>query len=355
MDVEGFYHYTSLETAKAFNNVNNTIVKDIKIADLVIRLKFAGDSMMPFVLPAISHLETTSNSLSVNYTIEIWDSGSTNTDLPIAPCTIDDIQVRGEIKGFKSTRFETAFFTHARMLTLLDHENKSGIVCVADNNSIPAFELACPLRGILSWILRRNNIVMLHAAGVGTTEGSVLIGGNSGAGKSSTALRCLAGGLNYFGDDICAISLLNDTPQIHSVYSSGKTLTNDLMKFPKLIPYVHAHFDEEYEKEIFFFNTLVSGEKNHNGHLKAIIIPHQNAQLEIGFQKLSFARALSVICSSSKSLMPDGGNEIFQMLSAVIHHIPCYQFNLGNDPTLIPETLRKFIAQLNENNQDDGR
>jgi len=355
MDVEGFYHNTSLETAKAFNNVNNTIVKDINIADLVIRLKFAGDSMMSFVLPAISHLETASNSLSVNYTIEIWDSGSTNTDLPIAPCTIDDIQVRGEIKGFKSARFETAFFTHARMLTLLDHESKSGIVCVADNSSIPAFELACPLRGILSWILRRNNIVMLHAAGIGTAEGSVLIGGNSGAGKSSTALRCLAGGLNYFGDDICAISLLNDTPHIHSVYSSGKTLTNDLMKFPKLIPYVHGHFDEEYEKEIFFFNTLVSSEKNHNGHLKAIIIPHQNAQLEIGFQKLSFARALSVICSSSKLLMPDGGNEIFQMLSAVIHHIPCYQFNLGNDPTLIPETLRQFIAQLNENNQDDGR
>lgn len=348
MDVEGFYYNTSIETAKAFNNVTNTIVRDIKISNLIFRLKFAGDTMMPFILPSISHLLTTSNSLSVDYIIEIWDSRSTNTDLPKAPCSIDDIQARGEIKGFKSNRFETAYFTHARMLTLLDHESKSGILCVADNSSIPAFELACPLRGILSWILRRNNIIMLHAAGVGTDQGSVLIGGNSGAGKSSTALRCLAAGLNYFGDDICAISLENDTPKIHSVYSSGKTLSNDLMKFPQLIQYVHAHFDEEYEKEIFFFNTLVSSEKNHNGKLKAIIIPHQNAELQIGFQKISFARALSVICSSSKLLMPDGGNEIFKMLSAVIHHIPCYQFNLGNDPTLIPETLRKFIAKLNE-------
>jgi hypothetical protein len=204
-------------------------------------------------------------------------------------------------------------------------------------------------------LLLAVGVVMLHAAGVGTAEGSVLIGGNSGAGKSSTALRCLAGGLNYFGDDICAISIQNGAPQIHSVYSSGKTLSNDLMKFPELLEYVHGQYDEEYEKEIFFFNTLVANKKNNNGNLKAIVIPHQNAELEIGFQKIPFARALSVICSSSKTLLPDGGNEIFQMLSAVIHHIPCYQFNLGNDPTLIPETLRKFITQLNENNQDDGR
>jgi hypothetical protein len=196
---------------------------------------------------------------------------------------------------------------------------------------------------------------MLHAAGVGTNAGSILIGGNSGAGKSSTALRCLAGGLNYFGDDICAVSIENNAPKIHSIYSSGKTLSNDLMKFPQLIPYVHAHFEEEYEKEIFFFHTLVLNEKNHNGQLKAIIIPHQNAGLKIGFQKISFAKALSIICSSSKLLMPDGGNEILQMLSAVIHHIPCYQFNLGNDPKMIPETLTRFIAQLNENNHVGGR
>jgi hypothetical protein len=355
MDVEGFYYNTSIETANAFNNATNTIVRDIKIASLLIRLKFAGDAMIPFVLPAISHLLTTYDSTSVDYTIEIWDSKSTNADFPKAPCAIEDIQVRGEIKGFKSTRFETAYFTHASMLTVLDHESKKGIVCMADNSYIPAFELACPLRGILSWILRKNKIVMLHAAGVGTAEGSVLIGGNSGAGKSSTSLRCLAGGLNYFGDDICAISIQNGAPQIHSVYSSGKTLSNDLMKFPELLEYVHGHYDEEYEKEIFFFNTLVASKNNNNGHLKAIVIPYQNAELEIGFQKIPFARALSVICSSSRTLLPDGGNEIFQMLSAVIHHIPCYQFNLGNNPKLISESLTKFISQLKENNNDLGR
>jgi hypothetical protein len=127
------------------------------------------------------------------------------------------------------------------------------------------------------------------------------------------------------------------------------------MKFPELLEYVHGHYDEEYEKEIFFFNTLVASKNNNNGHLKAIVIPYQNAELEIGFQKIPFARALSVICSSSRTLLPDGGNEIFQMLSAVIHHIPCYQFNLGNNPKLISESLTKFISQLKENNNDLGR
>lgn len=347
MDVESFYLSASKATERSFSNTGNTIVKHIRVAGISIQLNFAGEALMPMVLPAIAHLLITSETHPSTYTIEIWDSASTGSDFPDAPCSIDDIMPRGELRGFKSDRFETAFFTHARMLTLIDHEHKKGIVCFADNVDIPAFELACPLRGILSWILRRNNIIMLHAAAVGTADGHILIGGNSGAGKSSTALRCLVGGLTYMGDDITAISKQHTLPQVHSLYSSGKTLSKDLSKFPKLIPSLHAHFEEEYDKEIFFFSPVFTDQLKDSGPLRAVIIPHQDASLEIGFQPLSFATALSVIGSSSKLLLPDAGNEIIHMLSAVLHAVPCYRFNLGNDPEKIAATLSQFISMLN--------
>jgi hypothetical protein len=354
MDVESFFTATSVATANAFASANNNIVKDIRVGGLHLRLQFAGNKMLPFILPAIEHLLVEANSENPQYLIDIWDSTSTNSNFPVAPCSIDDIEWRGEIKGLKSNRFESAFFSHARMLTVLDHENRRGTVCFADSTSIPAFELACPLRGILSWILRRNNIVMLHAAAVGTADGTVLIGGNSGAGKSSTALRCLVGGLNYLGDDICAISNEGATPMSYSVYSSGKTLTADLKKFPELLPSLHAHFDEYYEKEIFFFNSEFSSQLATEGELLAVIIPHQDASLEIGFEKLSFAKVLSVISTSTKSLLPDAGNEMFHALSAVLHSVPCYQFNLGNDPKKIANTLSAFIKKLKVNNGEFG-
>ena len=349
MDVESFYDAASQATARSFTNAQNTILRDISLAGLTIQLKFAGNVLLPFVLPAISHLLIDSRSTNPDYLIEIWDSASTFSDFPVAPCSVDNIEFRGEIKGLQSKRFESAYFTHARMLSLLDHESKKGIVCLVDSSDVPAFELACPLRGIFSWILRRNNVVMLHAAAIGTDDGNILIGGNSGAGKSSTALRCLVGGLNYLGDDICAISIDDEVPMVHSVYSSGKTLSSDLSKFPELLQSLHAHYDEDYEKEIFFFNKSFPNNLKSAGQLNAVVIPYQNALLPIGFQPLSYAKALSVITTSTKSLLPDARNEMFHMLSLVLHHVPCYQFNLGGDPRKIASTLADFIKQLKHN------
>jgi hypothetical protein len=353
MDIESFYFTASNATEKAFFNVKDTIFRQVCIGGINLQLKFAGEALMPLIMPAISHLLISSEIIDSEYMIEIWDSESTNSDFPEAPCAIDDIQLRGEIKGLKSNRYETAFFTHAHMLTLLDHDQKKGIICFADNKNIPAFELACPLRGLLSWILRRNNIIMLHAAAVGTADGCILIGGNSGAGKSSTALRCLVGGLNYLGDDISAISIKNRIPEVYSIYSSGKSLSKDLPIFPQLFKSLHSHHEEEYEKEIFFFNTAFDSQLKERGRLLAVIIPHQNPLLEIGFESLSIATALSVIGSSTKLLLPDAGNEVFHALSTVLHSIPCFQFNLGSNPEKIASTLKQFIANLKIKNDID--
>ena len=354
MEMEHFFKVVAMSTNNAFASIGHPQEKLLLVAGIRIRLRFAGENMMPIIMPAIEQLVLNVPASDSMYHIDIWDSASTATDFPQAPCGIDAIQVRGELSGFLSDRYETAFFSHARMLTVLDHHQKYGIVCFVDSQDIPAFELACPLRGIFSWIIRRQNMAMVHAAGIGSHEACVLIGGNSGAGKSSTALRALMGGLQYYGDDICAISFHEDTPQIHGIYSSGKPLSSDLHHFPALHASTRGHYEEEYEKELFFFNDAFAPFLGKTGPLRAVIIPHQDPTIPIGFEPLSFANALSVICSSSKLLFPDAGNETFTLLSAILHQIPCYRFNLGNDPTRIASTLARFIGQLKNTSQEHG-
>jgi hypothetical protein len=347
LNVENFYISAFEQASISFENSNKTIIKDIVLAGLSIRLKFAGDALVPLLMPAISHLLVKDSiKAKPDYEIDIWDSESTNCEFPRSPCSKDDISWRGEIKNLISSRFETAYFAHARMLTLLDHESSKGVVCFASSKNIPSFELTCPFRGVFSWILRRNNTTLLHAGAVGTNNGTVLIGGNSGAGKSSTAFRCLMGGLNYLGDDICALSSNDGIPLIHSVYSSGKTLTKDLSNFPEFFQSIYGNKESSYEKEIFFFNEYFSQNLQLSGELKAVIIPFQNTSLELGFKKMSFAKALSVISSSTKSLLPDAGNESFKIVSSVLHRVPCFQFNLGNDPQKIASSVAEFIIQL---------
>lgn len=345
-DNDYFFESVFKKTDDVFNQRLSTETRCISVADLVIECRFAGDALLPVIMPALEHLLVDACQKQPTHKIDIWDSDSTHMEFPQSPCSIDDILVRGELEGFNSERFEAAFFTHARMLTVIDHDLKRGVVCLATSLEIPAFELACPLRGILSWILRRNETVMIHAASVGTPAGCVLIGGNSGAGKSSTALRGLAGGMYYFGDDICAISNKLNSPTVFGIYSSGKTFSSDLKLFPTLKSSVHSHFEESYEKVVYFFYKKFHIQLPQSGEIKAVIIPHQDSKLAIGFQKISYANALSVICSSTKNLLPHAGNEMFHILASILHQIPCYRFNLGNDPSLIADSLAHFISSL---------
>jgi len=345
--IDLFYKSVYNLTDKVFTLNSDVEIRQIFVGEMMIQCRFAGTALIPVIMPALEHLIVDATKESLNdYKIDIWDSESAKIDFPTAPCGIDDILVRGELEGFISERFEAAFFSHARMLTVIDHDAKRGVVCLATNSDIPAFELACPLRGILSWILRRNDTAMIHAASVGTSDGCVIIGGNSGAGKSSTALRGLAGGMFYLGDDICAISNKNNNPTVYGIYSSGKTLSSDLKFFPTLTASIHSHCEEFYEKEVYFFYSQFKSQLPKSGKIKAVIIPHQDLIFPIGFQKIANAYALSVICSSTKNLLPNAGNEMFHILSSILHQTPCYRFNLGNNPSLIVDTLANFISTL---------
>lgn len=345
-DKFNFYESVFKLTNAVFNLNTPISIRCLSVAGLLIECRFAGEALLPVVMPALEHLLVDVNEDSPTYRIDIWDSESTHMEFPSAPCGIDGILIRGELEGFFSERFEAAFFTHARMLTVIDHDKKYGVVCLATSTDIPAFEHACPLRGIFSWILRQNQTAMIHAASVGTPDGCVIIGGNSGSGKSSTALRGLEGGMFYLGDDICAISNRHNSPTVYGIYSSGKTFSSDLKFFPSLVSSVRSHYEEFYDKEVFFFNSQFHQQLPKSGEIKAVVIPYQDSSLPIGFQVLSYAYALSIICSSTKNLLPNAGDELFHILSSVLHQTPCYRFNLGNDPLLIVDSLTNFISTL---------
>ena len=251
MSIEDFHSELTLKTAIAFNNLDNTIVKDIKIANLIIRLRFAGEATFSYIFPAFNHISVTSESHIPDYTINIWDSLTAKVDFPKIPCSIDDIAIRGELRGFNSDEFESSYSTQSQMLSTIHHLSKVGIVCLTGNVKIPAFEMASPLRGIMHWILRKNGMVLLHAASVGTSMGAVLIAGRGGAGKSSTAFRCLIEGMNYFGDDICCLSVQDGVTAINSIYCSGKILNSEYLNFPELGQFIFKHNEIDYNKEVF--------------------------------------------------------------------------------------------------------
>jgi hypothetical protein len=78
-----------------------------------------------------------------------------------------------------------------------------------------------PLAEIFSAWFPTQGMVLLHAAAVGDDDGAVLLVGNGGSGKSTTAVSCSRAGLGFLADDFCILEP-GPVPRVHSIYRSAK-------------------------------------------------------------------------------------------------------------------------------------
>ena len=68
----------------------------IQIADLTIRLRFAGPALEPMVLPALAHLEKEDIPGSPKITFHLWDAATTGVNPPRPPFASDDYHRYGQ-------------------------------------------------------------------------------------------------------------------------------------------------------------------------------------------------------------------------------------------------------------------
>lgn len=316
----------------------------IEVSGVFFQLSFAGTSMCSIILPSIEHLIIEATDVSdAAFTIYIWDASSTKVEMPKAPVGIDGVEDSGELKGYNTERIKSAYFGHARVINLVDLHAREGIVCFHSAKNIPAFERACSLRAVFNWVLQYHHTTIVHAAAVGVRDGAILIAGKSGYGKSSTALRCLEEGLKYYGDDVCAVSSDDKHAYVHGLYSSGKAFTRDIHHFPNLVAAIPTGKLAVDEKELFFFNAIFPHLMGKKARIQAIVIPHINPNLPIGFEPISYAKVLSILASSTVNLIPGLTNDIFLQLKQVAQKVPCYQLNLGENPSQIAPEIKSFI------------
>jgi hypothetical protein len=328
---------------KVFSHVRPISHYDISLAGLSVRLSFAGANMPSLVIPALAHLLQKTSECEPEYTVFIWDTESAGKKLPMFSGSVDDIKFRGEIEGLNSERFYAAQFSHANLLSLYDSERKIGIVCTSNPFHFPAFEIACPLRGVISWILQSSGRALIHTAAIGTQNGAVLLGGDSGAGKSSTALRGLLNNMFYFGDDICGIENHGSVSTVHSIYSSAKLHTYDQAKFSGLKPSkANITGMEAHEKEIYLLSPHFDSQLRLSSPIKAILIPdHSNGPMRM--EAISKAHTANVISASTNSLLPRAGIETIKAIANMVRNVPCIRFHLGPDPHAVAPAIADFL------------
>ncbi|HUN54985.1 MAG TPA: glycosyltransferase [Smithella sp.] len=318
-----------------------------RIGNTTVCLKFAGNELVPFLIPALEHLRLTGDPLP-DLTICIWDSDSTRVEMIPPPCTKDCFTDRGDIWGFNSRRTKAAFHWVECSVNLMDLEKNTGIFWVQTAKTLPYWVHASPLRTLFHWWMEKNGCQLLHAAAVGTERGAVLITGKGGVGKSTTALSCLEAGLFYLADDY-VIARLEPRPCVMSLYSTAKLNADHVANFPALARLINNTEKLDQEKAVIFLNPDPDKKIVLEMPLRAILTPQVVDGSDSRAKSVSRWDIQRAMSFTTMSQLPYVGLHTHDYISRLASSLPHYILEAGHDFTKIPKAISNLLADLDAN------
>ncbi len=318
------YEKWANESKSCNNKLNNSHF--ISLAGIKVCIHLHRPALSNAFLMGISHLLI--DPCVPDYEIDVWDLKDGKHTFPKFDYGIEDVKVRGEIPLYCADGVDFAYYAHARMIHTLNENTKHGVVALVDGDSLPSFEIACPFRGIFSWILRSNGLALIHAAALADSGGNgCLVIGKSGAGKSTTAISCFLSGMKYIGDDLCALGLNQGSIHVYSIYCSGKTYKTEWSYIPELSSKAFQHKSDEYEKELYFF----SNDKNNiclEAKLKTIFVPLKEQSSK---SRPTIAELIAITVNSTRELLPGAGFESLALICKAFKNSEIKYLNLTED------------------------
>lgn len=328
---------------KAEVSIGGCIDRFYCIAGFKIRLRFAGEALIPYVIPAIAHLAIEPIS-DPALTVCLWDSASTNTAAPPPPSPNHHILKRGEMQELINDRIYTSFQWGANTLSILDRDRNLAIYWVDSTKHIPYWETGACLRTIFHIWMSQRKIQLVHAGAVGLPSGGVLLVGKGGSGKSTTALSCLNSELFYASDDYSLITA-EPTPTVFSIYSTGKKNADDLERLPFLNQAISNRDRLNSEKAVYFLNDYFPEKIISSFPLCALFIPRITGKPNTTLTPTSTATGLSALVPSTIMQLSGAGKEACQIMMNVVNQLQCYYLELGTDIEQIPQVIFDFIRQ----------
>jgi len=289
-----------------------------------------------------------------DFTIHVWDCEEAGP--PSNPMLAPYLQalyrdwtascgVRGELRGFHSPRVQVFYMPGPDILNLVDVAAKQAFFLKRDSSPLPYWEAGSPFRAVLHTWLSSSGLQFVHGGAVGEAGGGVLLAGRGGSGKSTTTLLCLNAGMQYAGDDYCAVDC--DHPAfVHSLYNTAKLLPADLDRFPDLRKRIwnpQALVENSTDKATFFLGDVMPERMSAGFPLRALLVPRITPGTASSLQPCGPAAALSAMAPSTIAQLPMAGQADMDRMAALATSLPTYILHLGSDLAQIPDVVRSVL------------
>jgi hypothetical protein len=315
----------------------------VLLADVRVDVEFAGEGLRARMGAPFRHLVCAGGEPGI--VIRAWDSESSGVELPKELPSPGSVYAKSLPAFGADEDIRWTFFRPDPGLTAYDSSASRAVYWVPAASALTYGDIAGGFRAIITWALASRGIRFLHSAAIGWRGRGALVVGQSGSGKSSTALACLAAGLDYLGDDHCLLDL-RDRPQVHSVYAAAKLHDAQLARFPEFDQYVVNRDRVAPDKAVAILSPAFDSLLPRSRPLAAVLVPNITGGGRSRIEPLSRGAALAALAPSTLLQMAAADREGMAAMGQLVRRVPCFRLDLGTDRAEIAERLREFLERL---------
>lgn len=326
---------------RACDSVQTTERIRLRLADRSILLEFAGTELMQQLASAFAHVRDDAHG-SPDFTIRLFDSRTTPSVPPPPPWGSHDYLGRGEIRGFNTERFRTAYLVDVACLSMADLQRRAAVFWIRDPRRLPKWMEAAPLRTMLAWWAQSEGLQLVHGAGLAFEDVGFLLTAAGGAGKSTTAIRCALAGFDIAGDDYVILDPAKSV--LYSLYRTAKADDAALDRFfPRLRPQSHGRIDDDGSgKHVFFLDEIVPNRLSLRLSLAALVVPTLMGEGSSRVDRLSRAKTLRALAPTTLFQLAGTGRQDLRTMADLVARLPCSQLSIGTDDD-VADVLRGLL------------
>jgi len=320
---------------------------DLQGAGLCVRLRIAGPALAEATLPALAHLLSDEKCPSPDITLHLWDGAAIGLRPPRPPFTPDDYRRYGQravahdgVRSLMHAPVSGQFFAY-------DRSCRQGLFWVEDAGQLSIYERAAPVQTLFHWALHEFGWQIVHAAAVGNATGGVLLIGNTGAGKSTTALSCLAQeGLHFLSDDKCLVRLA-PAPEAFALFNSAKIKGDMLPRLPHFRPLL-AGWDDSYkaEKGLVFLHPTYAGHMMTSFPVRALLLPQVTHRTQAAIRPVAPGDVFRQLGPSTVIWLPGAEAENYRFTAEMTRRLPCQRIELASDPQVNVDAIRRLLEEM---------
>jgi hypothetical protein len=332
--------FFDLESAWERAAAGRTISRTIGVGRYRIELQFAGPALYEPMFRPFAHVETSGEP---DVVLRCWDSRSTGVPLPDS-VDAGEVHVQSLPGRQRDLDRRWAIVRPDPGLSAYSRSASRGVYWWHDARALTYGDLAGGLRAMLNWSMADRGLHFLHTAAVGAAGRAALIVGQSGSGKSSTALTCLLAGMDYLGDDHCLVDPGTE-PMVHAVYAAAKLHTEQMRRFPELEPFIVNPDREAIEKGVAILHPHFSKQLPRSLPIAALLVPVIGETTETRIEPLSRGAALLALAPSTLLQMAAADTSGLGPMGELVRRVPCYRVTLGSDRTAIAAAIGNLLVQ----------